>query len=173
MDPALNSSVKMDWQTPDSLLELVRRALGYIGLDPCTVRDNPTDAHAICSPEVGLDGLTTVWAGCGPVYVNPPYGRELPKWVAKCVEEAGKGAEIVLLVPARPDTRWFQNAYKLAPAPNGNHGAPWTPPTILFWKGRLKFKGAPASAPFPSALFYWGPRADKFRQVFAGRGLFL
>jgi hypothetical protein len=159
---ALNSSVKMDWQTPDSLLELVRK-VGPIALDPCTVSDNPTQARAICTP--ANDGLQVEWSRVtrtwpGLVYVNPPYGRELHKWIAKCVVEGRDGAEIVLLTPARTDTNW-------------THMAATSAQVTLFWKGRLKFKGAKDAAPFPSALFYWGPRHERFREVFAGRGLFL
>jgi hypothetical protein len=167
VDAVLNSSVKMDWQTPDNLLVLVRVFNeGPILLDPCTVRENPTQATFVCTPE--NDGLKAAWhllcaARPGLVYVNPPYGRALREWTRKCSDEAIKGAEIVLLVPARPDTNWFQDAASFA----GGE------PVVLFWKGRLKFKGAKDAAPFPSALFYWGPRADRFREVFAGRGLFL
>jgi phage N-6-adenine-methyltransferase len=161
MNPALNSSVKMDWQTPDSLLDLVRQ-VGPIDLDPCTVMENPTRAKFFCTPE--NDGLSKPWTEMarGLIYVNPPYGRELPEWVAKCVAEAEARAEIVLLTPARPDTRWFQTAASRTGTA-----------TVLFWKGRIKFRGAPASAPFPSAIFYWGPRPERFREVFAGKGLFL
>jgi phage N-6-adenine-methyltransferase len=162
MHAALNSSIKMDWQTPDNLLELVRK-VGPIALDPCTVVENPTKARFICTPE--QDGLKADWSRAGGlVYVNPPYGRSLASWIDKCADESLYLTEIVLLVPARPDTNWFQGGCKQ----KGSQV-----PTVLFWKGRLKFKGAKDAAPFPSALFYWGPRHERFREVFAGKGLFL
>ncbi len=166
MDAVLHSSKDHTWQTPDNVLELVRKLSpnGRIGLDPCTVRANPTQAMAICSLEVGVDGLKTSWSSCGLVYMNPPYGRSLSAWMSKAEDESLYGTEIVALVPARPDTRWFQGACQQ----KGSQV-----PTVLFWRGRLKFKGAKDAAPFPSALFYWGPRHERFREVFAGRGLFL
>lgn len=190
MDAVLLSSEKQDWQTPANVLELVRQVSqsGQIQLDPCTVRSNPTKALSICSPEVGVNGLSVEWAACtgGLIFVNPPYGRELPKWVTKCTKEAVLGAEIVLLVPGRVDTNWFQGACM-----QQMHTTPEHSPSVLFWRGRLKFIDGSAPSPdlmwhkkkqcwvplesaaFPSALFYWGPRHERFREVFAGRGLFL
>jgi hypothetical protein len=185
----------MDWQTPDSLLDLVRE-VGPIALDPCTVHANPVQARRYITQDepaeifrappgflgatgagkfafgpfgwVGDNGLTADWQlwarGHGLVYMNPPYGRELAAWMSKAEDESLYGTEIIALVPARPDTRWFQGACQQKGGQT---------PTILFWKGRLKFKGAPACAPFPSALFYWGPRHERFCEVFAGKGLFL
>lgn len=170
MNPVVHSSVEHTWQTPESFLELVR-AIGPIALDPCTSVGNPTKAAVWCTgrlmhmtnpPRVIDDGLTAPWtqyAEGGLVYVNPPYGRALGAWAAKCVEEARLGAEIVLLVPARPDTQWFEHL--------------WHADALLFWKGRLKFKGATAGAPFPSAVAYWGHRERCFREAFAGKGRFV
>ncbi len=155
MNKALNSSVKMDWQTPENVLELVRK-VGPIGLDPCTTRENPTGALALCSPDVGLDGLKLQWAGNSfgaLVYVNPPYGRALGAWVDKCIQEAKLGAEIILLVPSRTDTRWWHKAANEATC-------------CAFWKGRMTFKGAPSTAPFPTCLFYFGQNWGRFNEVF-------
>ena len=54
MNPALNSSVKMDWCTPDALLELVRQ-VGPIIFDPCTTDDNPVVAER-CRTAAHPDG---------------------------------------------------------------------------------------------------------------------
>lgn len=168
MDAALLSSKDMTWQTPENVLDLVR-LLAPIGLDPCTVASNPTGAQAIATFELGVDGLQTGWTGYGLVFCNPPYGRALGAWVDKCRREGLAGAEIVLLVPARPDTKWFQGIAPVATSEDPNRRAA----SVLFWRGRLRFKGAKDAAPFPSALFYGGPRHECFREVFAGRGLFL
>lgn len=169
LSTALLSSDRMDWQTPDDLLELVNM-VGGIAFDPCTTPDNPTKAKLFICPSteeslvaggghgVGGDGLAANWHVDGLVYINPPYGRQLPKWVAKARLEAAGGAEIIALVPARTDTRWWQKHIA--------HGAD----AICFWAGRLKFRGAENSAPFPSALVYFGDRAKAFRRVFTGKG---
>jgi hypothetical protein len=38
-------------------------------------------------------------------------------------------------------------------------------------KGRLKFVGAPHSAPFPSAVIYWGRRTGQFWLKFRDAGV--
>ena len=152
MNASLLSSVDMGWQTPQSELAYVRR-VGPIGLDPCTTRDNPVGAPSYFA--LPNDGLILEWTGLGLVFVNPPYGRELPAWINKCTISAEAGVEIIALVPARTDTRWW-------------HGM--TPDAICFRKGRIRFVGAPSSAPFPSAYVYWGQNPSEFKDVFIDIG---
>lgn len=157
MDAVLHSSAKHDWQTPDVVLELVR-TVGPIALDPCTTDENPCNAGTCIVPPA--DGMNIPWmpeGGTGIVYVNPPYGREIERWCNKCVLEDLYGCQIVLLVPARPDTAWYDAAMQSANA-------------LCEWRGRLRFKGAPSCAPFPSALFYWDPSPWLFCHVFAPHG---
>jgi phage N-6-adenine-methyltransferase len=155
MNQALLSSEKHDWQTPDCVLKLVRVvAGGEIALDPCTTADNPCEAEEVITPEE--DGLELPWDTLGLVYVNPPYGA-IKTWAEKILEES-IDAEIIALVPARTETKWFcQLVWEGADA-------------CCFWKGRLTFKGAPSSAPFPSAVAYYGPRPAFFEYVFARAG---
>lgn len=148
MDAALFSSAKMDWRTPELVLERVRQ-LGPIRLDPCTDADNPCGAAAFMTRE----GLEHSWAGHGLTYVNPPYGRAVAAWLAKCAAEAREGCEVVALVPARTDTRWWHRAYS-------------TSQCVALWRGRLTFVGARFPAPFPSCLFYWGRRRGHFANAF-------
>lgn len=69
--------------------------------------------------------------------------RDRP-WVEKARREAERGALVVGLLPARTDTAWFhEHVYRAATE-------------IRFLKGRLKFEGAAASAPFPSMIAVWG-----------------
>lgn len=155
MDAVLHSSTKHDWRTPQVVLQAVRR-VGRIELDPCTDADNPTKARRYFTE----GGLEKSWRGSGLAFVNCPYGREIPKWVTKCCSEAADGREIILLVPSRSDTRWWHEASATAQA-------------ACLWRGRLKFEGAPSSAPFPSALFYWGPAPDRFDAVFREYGIII
>ena len=77
------------------------------------------------------------------VYCNPPYGREISKWIKKAYEENLKGTKIVLLLPARTDTKWF-------------HEYIYNKHEIRFIKGRLKFNDGKNPAPFPSMLVIMG-----------------
>ena len=156
------SSAKQDWRTPRIVLDRVRR-MGPIMLDPCAApRANCWFAEWSCTPshvrEDQRDGLAVCWISVrGLVFVNSEYGRAIPKWVAKARSDAARGAEIIGLWPARPDTRWF----------------PWDADAICFWRGRLKFEtddGPADPAPFPSALPYWGKRIAQFRNAFADAG---
>ena len=75
------------------------------------------------------------------VFCNPPYGRKIYDWVAKCYHESRKpNTKVVLLIPARTDTRYFHDfIYHKAEE-------------VRFLRGRLKFGGAKNSAPFPSMI---------------------
>ena len=130
------SSAKQDWATPDELYERLDRIYKF-DLDVAASRDN-TRCPAYF--DASTDGLAQPWRG--RVWCNPPYGRSIGAWVTKAAVEARISATlIVMLVPARTDTRWWHEATRTA---RGE-----------FLRGRLRFKGAPASAPFPSALLYW------------------
>ena len=74
------------------------------------------------------------------VFCNPPYGRDIAKWVEKSFREGHKdNTLVVLLIPARTDTKYFHD-YIL-------HRA-----EIRFVSGRLKFGDGNNSAPFPSMV---------------------
>jgi site-specific DNA-methyltransferase (adenine-specific) len=98
------------------------------------------------------DGLSKDWYNVS-TFVNPPYSQ-IKKWIDKVLIELQKRvdrqlsrgygvhtvAPIVMLVPARTDTRWFW----------GTTYSNWV--SVVFIKGRLKFSGSKNSAPFPSCL---------------------
>jgi hypothetical protein len=155
MSKALRSPLaRNDWQTPELVLERVRR-VAPIGLDPCTVRSNPTGAEYIRTPSCDPDGLRTNWTEFnGLVYVNPPYIRT---WYDKILKELFNQVHIIALIMAKPGAHWFQELIEPCHV-------------VLFWKGRLTFVGAPNSAPFDSAVLYHGPHPDRFRSAFSGCG---
>ena len=168
----LMSSERGDWRTPEVVLDLVRR-VAPIGLDPCTSIDNPVGAMAYAIPVVRMvmppgclvDGLSDAWTWRGAcpegalVYANPPYGREVGDWTERCRVEGQRGAEVIALLPARTDTRWFHRDV-----------APPAAQALCLWAGRLTFIGGEAGAPFPSLLAYYGPRRHRFAAVFCDAG---
>ena len=102
----------MDWETPQGLFDRLDGEYHFT-LDPASSDGNAKCARHYTPTE---DGLTQDWSG-ETVFCNPPYGRELPKWVAKAATEAGKpDTLVVLLVPARTDTRWFHDYLTTVPA---------------------------------------------------------
>lgn len=73
------------------------------------------------------------------MFCNPPYSN-IKEWVRKCYEESLKpNTLVVLLMPARTDTRYF-------------HDYIINRTEIRFIKGRLKFGDGKNSAPFPSMV---------------------
>jgi len=127
------SSASNEWMTPQDFFDLLNDEFQFT-LDPCSTHEN-----AKCKKHYTLaeDGLSKSWAG-ETVFMNPPYGREIGKWMKKAYLESLKGATVVCLVPARTDTQWFHEY-----AMKGG---------IRFIKGRLKFGGHKNSAPFPSMV---------------------
>lgn len=150
------SSDHQAWNTPREVLEAIA-PLGPIALDPCSNGTSVVGARVAWT--IDDDGLACSWtetAAGGLIYVNPPYGDELPRWISRCCLEADCGGEIVALVPARVDTRWWAEALE--------HGG-----TAALWRGRVRYLGARNTAPFPIALIYWGPRVDLFRRALAAQ----
>ena len=77
----------MDWCTPQDFFDRLNEEFGFV-LDAAA-----TDKTAKCTlyytPET--DGLSQSWDRGGAVFCNPPYGREIGKWVKKAYEEARGG----------------------------------------------------------------------------------
>lgn len=124
------------WATPQEFFDELDAEFHFT-LDPCATPENAKCKKFYTRQE---NGLQKNWGG-EIVFCNPPYGREIYKWVKKCYEESKKpGTTVVLLIPARTDTRYFHEfIYHKARE-------------IRFIKGRLKFGNATASAPFPSMV---------------------
>lgn len=73
------------------------------------------------------------------MFCNPPYSQ-IGAWVEKAFYEGHKdNTTVVLLIPARTDTKYFHNYIQ--------HRS-----EIRFIKGRLKFGDSKNSAPFPSMI---------------------
>ena len=120
ISPALYKSARTDWETPQFLFDALDQEFGF-DVDVCA-----TAANAKCkrffSP--ADDGLTQDW-GDRVCWCNPPYGRQIGRWMRKAYESAKGGATVVCLLPARTDTRWWHKY-----AQRGE---------VRFLKGRLKF----------------------------------
>ncbi len=124
-----------EWATPQDLFDELDKEFHFT-LDPCS-----TDENHKCEKYYTkeTDGLSQNWGG-ERVFVNPPYGQEISKWVEKSYREGTKdNTLVVMLIPSRTDTRYF-------------HDYIYQRCEIRFVKGRLKFGDGKGSAPFPSML---------------------
>lgn len=126
------SSKTPEWETPQWLFDDLNKEFA-LNVDVCATSQNRK-----CADYFGVadDGLSMDWKGLR-CWMNPPYGRQIGRWVEKAAEG---GAEIVVtLLPARTDTRWF-------------HDHIYGKAEIRFLKGRLKFSGHKWNAPFPNMV---------------------
>ena len=145
----INKSKTDSWGTPQYILdEVLEDAKAEIGehiklskFDPCPLNDTPT-----------FDGLdrNLLWRfqmnDYELLYVNPPFSqlkstKKREGWIERIAYEWKETCCCMcVLLPARTDTQWFHD-YCM------KYGR------IEFMRGRVKFKGAKASAPFPT--MYW------------------
>lgn len=145
-----------NWCTPESILIPVRKVFGgQIGLDPCANTESVVNAKVeFCLPD--HDGLVEPWTA-DTVYVNPPYGRKIGLWLERCLRARRDGAEVIALLPATPDTEAWRKYVQPASC-------------VCFVHGRLTFLGAPAAAPNPTAIVYWGRNWHRFAELFGELG---
>lgn len=132
----LMTSLRHDWVTPQNLFDLLNKEFNFT-LDPCADEHNAKCQSYFTEH---TDGLKQKWHGT--VFMNPPYGREIGKWIEKAYNESLRGIIVVCLIPSRTDTRWWHDFVMKASE-------------IRFIKGRLMFGGVKNSAnraTFPSAV---------------------
>lgn len=128
------SSEDMTWTTPDDFYQKLHEEFQF-DLDPCCNKESAKCAKFFTEED---DGLKQCWDG-HTVFMNPPYGRELPKWIKKASEI--KNGIVVCLIPSRTETRYFHEyLYQKSHV------------ELRFVKGRLKFGNATNAAPFPSLV---------------------
>ncbi len=131
MDVHFSSKTDL-WETPQEFFDRYNFAYNF-QTDVCASPENAKCARYFTKED---DGLAQTWTGS--CWMNPPYGRQIGKWMKKAYESSLAGATVVCLVPARTDTAWWHDY-----ATKGR---------VTFIRGRLKFGGHKNPAPFPSAV---------------------
>lgn len=132
----LFSSKTGAWATPQDFFDKLNWRFGPFDLDPCAEPTNTKCSNFYTEVE---DGLSKDWGG-HIVFVNPPYGAGIDKWIEKGFRESQKpDTKVVMLLPARTDTRYFHDFVMRASE-------------VHFIRGRLKFGDSNNSAPFPSMV---------------------
>ena len=138
------SSKQQDWATPKSFLEFLD--IEFDWKPTLDVAASDANAKAPRFFTEADDALKRNWEG--DVWMNPPYGRNIHKWMKKCAQEIRSPFSdvnsIMALVPARVETMWFHD-----------HVVPYAS-TIYLITGRFRFvnsgSGDFQDAPFPSML---------------------
>ena len=139
-------SEKHTWETPQEFFNNLNEIFNF-NLDSFAEHETAKlDKYYPNEP----NALEQDWFG--NVWCNPPYGREQVNFIKKACEESCKnGATVVMLIPARPDTKVWQDViFKKATS-------------VCFIKGRLKFGNSNTAAPFPSAIVVFNGTQDLSR----------
>lgn len=147
------SSRNQEWATPPALFGALDAEFGFT-LDACASPENAKVSRYF-TPED--DALSQRWEGV--VWMNPPYGYGIGKWVEKAYTEAQRGSTVVALVPARTETAWWHD-YVMRSA------------EVRMIRGRINFLGGGDgikghNAPFPCVVvvFREGDNTPLFRSM--------
>jgi len=147
VDKALFTSDSEEWETPQELFDQLNKEFNF-RVDVCATPENAKCKKYYTKEE---NALNKTWSFYGTCWMNPPYGRNIGLWIEKAYKESLQGADVVCLLPARTDTKYFHRFIwdkdKHKPRKNVE---------VRFLEGRLKFGGSKNSAPFPSmiVIFY-------------------
>lgn len=141
----LKQPLHTGWETPQPLFDELHREFRFT-VDVCASRDNAKVERFFTQDDVP-PSLFRDW-GSEICWMNPPYGREIPRWVCKAWDASTRGATVVCLLPARTDTNWWHDYVERLASEK------------RFIRGRLKFvrnDGKRSQAPFPSVIVVFRP----------------
>lgn len=131
LNKGLFTSASEHWSTPKDLYRDLDQEFSF--------NDDPCPLNSL------TDGLSREWGTS--TYVNPPYGQEISVWIKQAYKQSLLGKIIVMLLPARTDTKWFHEYIMKAHE-------------IRFLKGRLRFNESESNAPFPSMVVVFKYKRD-------------
>lgn len=130
---AMFSSKTDLWATPKDFFDQLDAEFGFT-LDACALPEN-AKCKTYYTPE--QDGLAQPWEGV--VWCNLPTVGRSGSGSRRLTTRPRGGGLVVMLLPARTDTKWF-------------HDYIYQQTEIRFVKGRLKFGDSKNAAPFPSMV---------------------
>lgn len=139
------SSERDDWATPVEFYRKLDEEFGF-ELDVCANKKNAKHSRYFSIED---DAFRSDWlneSGYPAIcWMNPPYGRGIPRWMELAFTWSLRGATVVCLVPNRAGAKWWQR---------------WVvgkSDEVRFVDGRLKFDDAGSPATFESAVAVYRP----------------
>lgn len=127
------NSKSVEWETPQDLFDKLNAEFRFT-LDVASTHENAKCSSHFTKED---DGLIQEWAGV--CWCNPPYGREMPRWIRKARQEAeARKVVTVMLIPSRTNTGWWHDEVMKG--------------EVRFVRGRPKFNGGKHGLPFPLAI---------------------
>lgn len=147
-----------EWYTPPYVIEIARRVLGQIDLDPASCLEAQTVVCANQYFNLADDGLAQPWPG--RIFVNPPYSRaKMKQFVGKLVHEYQHNANFVsavMLCGNRTETEWCQTLINSADA------MCFIASRVRFWGPGGQYANTPRHG---HVLFYFGPWPRHFQMI--------
>lgn len=125
----------MIWLTPPDLYAALDREFNFT-LDACADSPEQAQCRNFYSPATSL---SCHWHG--RVWLNPPYGRLIHRWVHKAHNEVQSfhASLVCALLPVRTDTHWWEDYVTAA--------------DVWYIPGRLSFGSG--RAPWPCCTAVW------------------
>jgi phage N-6-adenine-methyltransferase len=136
------ASATVEWPTPPEIFDPLHAEFGFT-MDVAATAENAKCPIFYTRDD---DGLKQSWRGT--CWMNPPYGKDVPKWLAKAVKETERAVTTVALIPARTNTNWF-------------HDICLARGEVRFVRGRPKFGGAEHGLPQPLAIVVFRPQESE------------
>ncbi len=127
-DIRASKDTRDDWETPQDLFDKLDKEFNF------TIDAAADDMNRKCERYLteAEDALMVDFINRETIWINPPYGRTMPLWVAAFGRWAGAGSTVVALLPANTDTKWFEQVWRGADE-------------IRFLTGRVSFVGTTSS----------------------------
>jgi phage N-6-adenine-methyltransferase len=150
-----------EWYTPLKYIDMARRVLGEIDLDPASSYEAQKNIQAARFYTKETNGLTAEWHG--RVWLNPPYAQPfIAEFASKMVHERRERhvSAAIMLTHNYTDTAWFHEAAEIVDA-------------ICFTRGRIRFMDSDGNTCAPTqgqAFFYYGDDVRKFTEEFVSVG---
>lgn len=104
INKGLMTSKTDEWATPQAFFDELNKEFNF-ELDVCATKENAKCAKYFTKKQ---DGLAQNWDNLR-VWMNPPYGREIGKWVKKASEARGGGSSV--LTPGTNRHTLFPSVY--------------------------------------------------------------
>ena len=133
-------SESSEYETPNGIFIPLQKEFD-LKLDVCATKENAKCKLFFTKEE---DALSREWNE--NFWMNPPFGRNLKKWVQKAYEETKKGVTGVMLLPVRSNTLWWHK-YIID-----------TKAEVRFLKGEIKFSKQKRGLWLPFAIVVFKPK---------------
>ena len=152
-----------EWYTPGEYIELARKTMGSIDLDPASNNLSQKIIKAKKYFTINDNGLNKEWKG--NIWLNPPYSiKEIILFINKLIDEFQMDniKQAVVLTNDNTDTSWFHKLIKISSA-------------ICLLNGRIKFYNeSEVSVPTNGqTFFYIGNNIGNFNREFKKIGIIM